>query len=225
MEYSETIPVQYQEGKTSFMGMEVAVDPRVLIPRPETELLVSVACDLLKEKLVEAPFVLDMGTGSGIIPLAITKEFSRAKIVGADISPLALQVAVENVEKFGRGDRIKLVSSDMFSFFKEGYEGRFDCIISNPPYVSKRDYEKLDAWVKAEPRQALYAGEEGMDHLNALLEESRAFIKSGGFLAVEIGYDQADKVKSKFTSCGFSNISTYKDFNDYERVIVGWKHG
>ena len=96
MEYSETVPVQYEKGKASFMGMEVAVDPRVLIPRPETELLVKVSCDLLKERNVLNPLVLDIGTGSGIIPLAVTKEILTAKVVGADISEEALQVAKKN---------------------------------------------------------------------------------------------------------------------------------
>lgn len=225
MEYSNAVPIQYQEGKQSFMGMDVLVDPRVLIPRPETELLVQVACDLLKENGITRPFILDVGTGSGVIPMALTKEMPDSRVIGSDISPEALCVARDNIERAGRMEQVELLVSDMFSFFGKEYENGFDCIISNPPYVSKRDYENLDAWVKAEPRKALYAGEEGMDYLNILAENSSAFIKPGGFLAVEVGYDQAEKVKSKFYGCGFGDIKTYKDFNDYERVVVGWKHG
>jgi release factor glutamine methyltransferase len=225
MDYSETVPVQYQGGKARFMGTTLAVDKRVLIPRPETELLVSIARDLCCEKAWKTPFILDVGTGSGAISIGLAISIPGSRIMGSDVSAEALCVAKENVKRTECGERIELVRSDMFESFGEEYRGKFDVIVSNPPYVSARDYEGLDAWVKAEPKVALYAGEEGMDYLDLLAERSEKFLKQGGFLAVECGYDQAEKVKKKMRQCNFTGITSFKDFNGYERVTVGWMHG
>lgn len=226
MEYSENIPIQYQEGKCAFLGMDVMVDWRVLIPRPETELLVTVTRDLCREKLNKAPLILDVGTGSGNISLGLVKLIDDCCVIGTDICKDALNVTRENLKRFGYEGKVRLIDSNMFSeFYTEKHDDIFDCIVSNPPYVSKKDYEELDAWVKAEPKKALYAGEEGMDYLNIIAEESSKFLSPGGFVAVEIGYDQALKVKKKFNACGFANITSFRDFNNYERIVVGWKHG
>ena len=225
MEYSETIPVQYQEGKASFLGMDVMVDPRVLIPRPETELLVRTVSRLCAEKGWKAPLVLEIGTGSGIIPLGLARLVEGCRVVATDISEDALDLARENLKLFGGGARISLVASDMFAALKDGHREIFDCVVSNPPYVSDKDYENLDAWVRAEPGIALRAGEEGLDHLEAIAAGSARFIKKGGFVAVEVGYDQSAKVKDLFSDNGFEDICSCRDFNGYERVIVGWKHG
>ena len=226
MEYSETIPIQYQEGKARFMDMDIMVDPRVLIPRPETELLVEIVAGICMIKKRKEPFILELGTGSGIIPIALTKLIKDCKVIGSDICEEALSVARSNLEKFDSEDRVELVASDMFEVFAAiGYREAFDCIVSNPPYVSQKDYEKLDAWVRAEPKKALYAGVEGMDYLNIISAQSMRFLRPGGFVAVEIGYDQAEKVKKSFSEAGFEDITGYKDFNEFERVIVGWKHG
>lgn len=224
-EYSETVPVQYQEGKASFLGMDILVDERVLIPRPETELLVEVAAGLCRKSSLEKPFILDLCTGSGAVALGLVSMVDGCRVIGSDISRDAINVASRNIERFDLGDRIKLLVSDMFGSFAAEYEGSFDCIVSNPPYVSGKDYAKLDAWVKAEPKIALYAGAEGMEYLSRLIPESLRFLKPGGFLAVEVGYDQAGKVKRRFDACGFERIDSFRDFNRYERVIVGWKNG
>jgi len=221
----DTIPIQYEEGKALFLGMEVKVDRRVLIPRPETELLVKKTVDLCRKNGKANPKILDIGTGSGVIPLGIIKLIGKCEIIAADISEEALDAAEENLKQFECSDKVKLVRSDMFSFFTEKYKNFFDCIVSNPPYVSEKDYKKLDSWVKAEPRSALFAGKEGMDYLNIIISDSSRFLTRRGFLAVEIGYDQAEKVKNKFLSEGFSGIKSFKDFNGYERVITGFKNG
>ena len=222
---NDSIPVQYAEGKATFMGMDVMVDPRVLIPRPETELLVTVSADLCRRRSLKSPLILDVGTGSGIIPLALARSIGDCRVIGADISGEALDVARENLRRFGCEDRVRLVTSDMFSAFGPEYENAFSCIVSNPPYVSGRDYEGLDAWVKAEPRIALYAGDEGMDYLDIIAEESGRFLAPGGFAAVEVGYDQAEKMKRRFSEAHFTDIAGFRDFNGYERVIIGRKHG
>ncbi len=225
MEYSETVPIQYQNGYENFMEMDIKVDPRVLIPRPETELLVSISADFLLEKADKKPVVLDLGTGSGVIALVLARLIEDCSIIATDISSDALDVARDNIDRFGCNDNVRFVSSDMFDVFDETYEGKFNAIISNPPYVSKMDYNELDAWVREEPRTALYSGVEGMDHLSVIAEQSGKFLAKGGFVAVECGYDQASKVKGLFSEHGFSRVTSFKDFNGYERVIIGWKRG
>ena len=224
-DYSETTPIQYEEGKTVFMGMEIMVDPRVLIPRPETELLVKKTAETAMGAGMESPRILEIGTGSGVIALGLTKLMSGCSVISADISEEALQAAAANIEARGAGERIKLVRSDMFSVFGYSYRGVFDIIVSNPPYVSDKDYSELDAWVRAEPEVALRAGSEGMDHLRTLAEEAPTYLRNGGFLAVEIGYDQADKVKNAFRTAGLKDIRSFVDLNGYERVITGVKRG
>ena len=177
------------------MGMDIAVDPRVLIPRPETELLVSAACDILKADGKCSPRVLDLCTGSGAVALGVLKLIPDAVVTASDVSAEALDVAAENFRRLGAEGKVEIVLSNMFSAFDREYDSAFDCVVSNPPYVSGRDYQDLDDWVKAEPRIALYAGEDGMDYLRLIAEESPRVLKPGAFVAVEIGYDQADLVK------------------------------
>ena len=224
-EYSDTIPVQYETGNVSFMGINIHVDPRVFIPRPETELLIRTADVFCQERSLKDPFVLEIGTGSGIIPVGLKRLIPLCRVVSVDISSEALEVARLNIKKFALMGDIELLESDMFEAVPFGYREKFDVVLSNPPYVSEKDYEKVDDWVRSEPRQALVAGKEGMDYLDILAQKSAAFLKPGGFLAVEIGYDQADKVKNLFDKNGFENIKGFFDFNNYERVITGWKHG
>ncbi|MDP8298920.1 MAG: peptide chain release factor N(5)-glutamine methyltransferase [Candidatus Tantalella remota] len=225
MEYSETIPIQYEEGKAAFLGMDIKVDPRVLIPRPETELLVSVAAELCEKAGLSRPRILEVGTGSGVIPAGLVKLMADCRVTGADISLDALEVAKINIKSLGIEENVDLVVSDMFRAFDGGYIGAFDCIVSNPPYVSEKDYAEVDAWVKAEPEVALLSGKEGMDHLEIIAAESGRYLKSGGFTAVEIGYDQADKVKEAFIKNGFSDVKSFRDINGYERVITGYANG
>jgi len=216
-------PIQYEEGAASFMGMEIIVDQRVLIPRPETELLVRKVADLCVG--IKKPRILDAGTGSGIISLGLAKLITDCEIIASDVSKDALSVARKNLKKFGFADKIRLVVSDWFSYFTEEYNNFFDCIVSNPPYVSLKDFDQLDPWVKAEPRLALYAGKEGMDCLNVIISGSLRLLAPKGKLSVEIGYDQAEKVKNRFSEGGFIGLTSSKDFNGYERVITGFKNG
>ena len=222
-EINEDIPIQYLEGKVNFMGMDISVNDSVLIPRPETELLVKVVLNVLEKK--NNNFVLDMCTGSGNIAIALAKSLSSSKIIGVDICEKAIELAKQNASNLKILENINFVVSDMFMNFDNTYNGKFSCIVSNPPYVSDVDYEKVDKWVKCEPKIALYGGEEGMHYLNILAKKSMLFLSDNGFLTLEIGYDQTDKVKNILKEIGYKNITSYKDFNDYERVIVGYKNG
>ncbi|HNX91022.1 MAG TPA: peptide chain release factor N(5)-glutamine methyltransferase [Candidatus Omnitrophota bacterium] len=222
-EYSETVPFQYEDGFVNFMGLEIKVDPRVFIPRPETALLVEIVARYCEEKDFCKARILDMCTGSGAIALAIAKMVSDTQITAVDLSTDALKVAEENAKRLGLDGRVKFVHSNMFDFLRDGGIEEYDAIVSNPPYVSKKDYEKTDAWVKAEPKMALYSSEEGMDHINILAKEIPGYLKDGGFTALEIGYDQSENVKKIFSEYGFQNIKGHRDFNGFERVITGWK--
>ena len=224
VDYSETVPVQYQEGKAEFLGMKIAVDPRVLIPRPETEVLVKLTVDLLGRSLKESLLVLDLCTGSGAAALGLASMVENAQIVASDISQDALSVAEENVKQHGKVGKVELVHSDMFKSL-EKYKEAFDCIVSNPPYISTADYDDLDSWVKAEPKVALHAGEKGMDCIDVIARCGMEFLKDGGFIAVEIGYDQKDLAAERFKANGFKNIEFFKDHNGFDRVLIGWKNG
>jgi len=225
VEYSETIPIQYEQGEARFMGMDVLVDPSVLIPRPETELLVRTAASLLTEKGQEEPLIVDMGTGSGAVSMGLARLMPDCRIIACDVSAEALMVAEKNIHRYGYLDRVALLRTDMFKRLGDENEGVVDAVVSNPPYVSDTDYEKLDAWVKAEPQIALKSGPEGMDHLSVLAAESGRFLKPGGIIAVEVAYDQAERVKRLFQGQGFERVTGYRDLNGYERVITGYRNG
>ncbi|MDD4956723.1 MAG: peptide chain release factor N(5)-glutamine methyltransferase [Candidatus Omnitrophica bacterium] len=221
----EDTPTQYLRGWEDFMGIRLNVDPRVLIPRPETELLVAVAAETLRKSGVLEPAVLDIGTGSGAIALGLLKLLGNCRLIACDISKDALNVAESNIMKLGCASSVELMFSDVFSAFGPEHEDMFDAILSNPPYVSDKDYEGLDEWVKAEPRVALCSGPEGMDHITRILSRAMRYLKPGGFAAIEIGYDQAAKVRGCFRDNGFVDVRSYADPAGYERVVAGRKNG
>jgi len=219
VDYSETIPIQYEQGYADFMETKVKVDPRVLIPRPETVLLVETSLSIIADKGMNNSRLLDIGTGSGIIPISILKRDPSCSFIACDISEDAIEVAKMNLSDNFLNEKVELVVSDVFS----GIEKRknFDGIISNPPYVSDKDYELVDAWVKAEPEVALKGGLEGLNVYKLIIAESKEFLKEKGFLAFEVGYDQAGKVKDMMAASGFKKIKGYFDINGHERVITG----
>jgi len=205
--------------------MKLAVDKRVFIPRPETELLVEKAVSLCSENKIHEPLILDIGAGSGAVSLALAKSIAKCRVIGVDISLDALSVARLNIQNHGLSDKIELRESNMFNCLGDKYKGCFDLIVSNPPYVSALDYKNLDAWVKAEPRIALYGGEDGMDYIKFIIERGKRFLKTRGSVFVEVGYNQSEKAKRLFADNGFSDIKSYRDFNNYERVIKGTIYG
>ncbi|MBD3380498.1 MAG: peptide chain release factor N(5)-glutamine methyltransferase [Candidatus Omnitrophica bacterium] len=222
---NENIPVQYRKGKASFLDIDVSVDPRVFIPRPETGVLVKVVCETCRKEGWDGPRILELGTGSGIIPISLARRLPGVRITAVDISRDALAVAADNINAFGVSGRIDLLESDMFDSLGQGYTEIFDVIVSNPPYVSEPDLARLDVWVKAEPEIALLSGDEGMDHLMIIASRSRRYLKKGGMVAVEVGYDQAEKVKRAFRENGLEEIASFRDEAGHERVITGRKNG
>ncbi|MEI6862961.1 MAG: peptide chain release factor N(5)-glutamine methyltransferase, partial [Candidatus Omnitrophota bacterium] len=185
-------PLQYIMGHTEFCGLEIKVNEDVLIPRPETELLVETAVDLsegISQKIKDGR-LLDLCTGSGCIAIALTKKLSDCKIVASDISEKALALAGENA-KTNQAESIEFIKSDLFSDLK----GKFNIVVSNPPYISGPEFSELQEEVLKEPRVALYGGEDGLDFYRRIFNDAGKFLNDGGYVVVEIGYGQSRAVK------------------------------
>ncbi len=214
----EKRPVQYIIGKEGFYGRDFYVDENVLIPRPETEYLVEECIKRIKEKSYKT--ALDIGAGSGVIGITIAKEVEEIKVLACDISEAALEVAKKNAENL-EVKNIKFLKSNVFENinYKE-----FDLIVSNPPYIPEYEYEELQIEVREhEPKLALTAEKDGYYFYNLISYLALGYLKSGGTLAFEVGYNQAIKVKEFMEKNGFVNLSILKDLEGIERIVIGEK--
>ena len=219
-------PLEYIFGKAEFMGLEFTVTPDVLIPRPETEILVEAALGSIKNMARRLPKyglrILDLGTGSGNIAISLTKRISNCKIIGSDISLRALSIARENARLNGVEDKITFIHSDLFQDLPRR---RFDIIVSNPPYIASAEIEGLTREVRLEPIAAQDGGLDGLGFYRRIIQRAPHFLKSGGFLLLEIGFNQALRVKRLLKKHGFSNIILLEDYNNIERITVAqWKN-
>jgi release factor glutamine methyltransferase len=209
-------PVAYILGRKGFRDLELAVDRRVLIPRPETELLVELALELRPAR------VLDLGTGSGAIALAVADELPAAEVTATDTSPRALEVARANAERLGLAGRVRFVEGTLPD---EG--SGFDLILANLPYVAASDWPFLQPEVtQYEPREALLAGPDGLDAYRALIPECSLLLhryaeEKKGALAVEVGEGQAPVVAGLFRDAGFGEVEARRDLAAIERVVLG----
>jgi release factor glutamine methyltransferase len=211
----EGVPLSYLTGTKEFWSIPLKVSPSVLIPRPETEILVEKVLELSSRGPED---ILDLGTGCGNIAIALARELPRARIVAADISVRALNVARRNAA-LQKVRRVEFVRSDLFSAFRKAGP-RFDFIVSNPPYVSLREWDELPAEVREfEPRRALLAGESGLDLIGRLARRGGRFLKPGGYLIFEIGEGQRDAVLSLFGK-SWTEIETAWDLAGKPRVIT-----
>lgn len=208
-------PVAYITARQGFWTLELAVDTQVLIPRPDTETLVEWALSLLPEK-TSAARVLDLGTGSGAIALAIASERPNTSVIATDVSEAALEVARENA----RLNQVGNVEFRCTSWFK-GVSECFDLIVSNPPYIAEGDAHLVA--LRYEPSLALTSGPDGLDAIRAIVGDAPAHLKAGCWLLLEHGRDQGAAVRERLTAAGFADIETRKDFGDNERVTGGRK--
>lgn len=218
-------PVAYLIGRTEFYSLEIKVNRNCLIPRPETELLAERAIEFLRKRQGRQ-YVCDLCTGSGCIAVVVAKGVKEVGIIATDICDAALSVAAENVTHHDLSGQIKLLCGDLFTPIIEGLdETRFDLIVSNPPYVSTSEYEKLDRNVKDyEPKKALHAGEEGLDVYRRIIEGADSHLKGDGALMLEIGYAQGQAIKDLLEKAGcFSGITIEKDFSNNDRVVTAIK--
>lgn len=207
------LPIQYIIGKAYFMGEFFKVTPDVLIPRDETEILVTNAIDIIKQNSLKT--VLDIGTGSGCIACTIAKQ-TDAYALGVDISSDALRIALDNVTELGINNRAAFRKSDLFSKIRE--EEHFDIIISNPPYIPLGTM--LSEEVNYEPRIALFADENGLRFYREIIEQAPAYLNPNGWLLFELGIGEAEAVKD-FMKKDFKNIIVKKDLAGIDRVIYG----
>ncbi len=207
-------PVAYLLGEREFYGRSFRVSPAVLIPRPETELIV----DLVKARVAPgtAPAVLDLGTGSGALAVTLALEIPAARVTAVDLSPAALEVARANAAALGA--QVSFVESDWFAAV--GAE-RFEIIVSNPPYIVDDDPHLAEGDVRFEPRSALASGRSGLDDLTLITAAAPAFLAPGGWLLMEHGYDQAEAVRALLGAAGFVAVESARDLAGIERVSLG----
>ena len=217
-------PVQYIIGTVEFFGLEFKVDERVLIPRPETEILVEVVIEQLANR--ENPKIIDLGSGSGAIAISLAKNVKEAFVYAIDVSRDALDVAKENAIKNKMENQIEFLRGDLFEPLKnKNLEGQIDCVVSNPPYVSKDEFEILPREIKDyEPTVALQSEGEGVFFHKNIIENSVDFLKKGGLLALETAFGQAGKVADLIRQSGdFGDIRIMKDLGGIDRVVKAMK--
>ncbi|HYY57665.1 MAG TPA: peptide chain release factor N(5)-glutamine methyltransferase [Pyrinomonadaceae bacterium] len=213
-------PLQYIKGRQEFFGLEFEVSRDVLIPRPETELLVETALRLLDEGGAPAPRVCDVGTGSGCIAVTVLHERTGVRAVGLDISPPALRVAARNAARHGVGARLELVASDCFAAL-DAARPRFAMIVSNPPYVAEAAVAGLQREVRCfEPRVALTPGRDGLSIIRRLLSESPRLLFPGGHLLMEIGFDQGAAVERLIDRRVWRLLDIHKDLQGIPRTVA-----
>ncbi len=209
-------PLQYLTGHQEFFKLDFAVTPAVLIPRPETELVIETALELLQGD--PEPYIADIGTGSGCIAISILHQLSAARAVATDISRDALQVAQRNAERHGVADRLALLESDCFSAMDANR--RFTLIASNPPYVSDDELTDLQREVRHEPRAALAGGPDGLSIIRRLLLEARPFLRSSGHFVFEVGFGQSAAVEQLIDPRVWKLVEIRTDLQRIPRTLV-----
>ena len=217
---SQGEPLQYVVGTAPFGNLTFEVTPATLIPRPETELLCRTALEHIRERGVQSPKILDLCTGSGCIGLAIASRVKDAKVTLADLSREALAVARKNVALHHMSGRVSCVQVDAMAE-PPAFLGQFDMIVSNPPYIDRKDMEGLEVSVKDfEPHMALFGGNDGLDFYRAITANYRHNLKPGGYLCYEFGEDQGDDVCDILAANGFTVRQRVKDFCGTERAVI-----
>lgn len=212
-------PVSHIIGRRGFWTIDLKVTPDVLTPRPETEVIVDFVLKSFPEEM--AFRMLDLGTGSGAILLAILSERANATGVGLDISPAALEIARENAALLGLEPRVVLAESDWAA---GQADAAYDLVVSNPPYIAREVIAGLQPEVRDhEPHLALDGGPDGLDAYRILAPEVIRTLKPGGLFALEIGFDQSAAVEALMTAAGGQGVQTLKDLSDLHRVVIGYK--
>lgn len=217
-------PLQHIIGETEFWSLPIHCDRRALIPRPDTEILVKTALDFLRS--IPAPRVAEIGTGTGCISISIARERPDAHVMAVDIDPGALELAESNVTRHNLTRQVELIQGDLAGpLLARGLSGRFDLILSNPPYVNTAQLEQLEPEVREhDPRLALDGGKDGLDIIKRLLNETAPLLKDSGLLAMEIGAGQANAVRDLVRANNvWSEPRTVLDANGIERVIIARK--
>ena len=211
-------PIQQILGEAFFMGNTFKINENTLIPRDETEFLVLETIKKIKTIKKEKIHILDIGTGSGIIPISIALNTDNVEVLGVDISTSALTIAIENAQKYLPSNIVLFRKSDLFTNIKE----TFDIIVSNPPYIPIKEKENLQKEVMFDPELALFApDDEGVYFYKKIIENSKKHLKENGFILFELGIGQSELVREILTENHFKNIEIIKDLAGIDRVIIG----
>jgi len=221
LERARRKPLQYILGRTQFRELDLRIDPRALIPRPETEELVEAVLDRTRREDGNDMRALDIGTGSGAIALSLAAEGPFVQVVGTDVSPAALELARENAVRLGLGSKVELRLGELYGALEPGE--RFDVLVSNPPYVSVAELAEVEPEVRDwEPRGALVSeGADGTDFTLALIDGAAAHLDPGGLLAVEVGEGRAGRIADKVKSTGqFESVEVLRDLSRRERFVL-----
>ena len=222
-------PLQYVIQRWSFRHLDVFVDPRVLIPRPETELVVQIALDSVRntaQKIDRKMRIVDLGTGSGVIGLALASELplASAEVWLTDISNDALDVARANLAGLGLVDGdVRLVQGDWFSALPNQLKNSFDLVISNPPYIAVYDASVESVVRDYEPHLALYAGNDGMDAHRQIISQAGEWLVARGLLVLEIGHEQGLEIRNLLEENGFNSIEIRQDYSQRDRIALARK--
>ena len=215
-------PLQYVLGFCEFMGLRFNVDERVLIPRPETELLVELALEKAKVYQGQSIRILDLGTGSGNIAVSLAKYVPQCTVIAVDISTAAIDLAYSNAKANGVEHKIQFINGDMVSALKFPLapEDYFQLVISNPPYISSVQMPRLPADVLREPRLALDGGVDGLDFYQRIIADSVNFLSPDGFLLLEMGDGQREALELLLERSSFAICECRKDFSGADRIVV-----
>ncbi len=230
---SSGVPVAYLTGVKGFHGIELKVNEAVLIPRPETELLVDLALEEIKRIYANYPNqtiqILDLGTGSGAIALAIAYECAISKmpinirILGVDQSTAAIELARENAKILGLNHMVEFLQSNWYDAIPDRFQTAFDVIISNPPYIQKDDPHLQEGDLRFEPKAALTDDSDGLSCIREIVNHAQHYLKPGGLIAIEHGYDQAATVATLLENHAFHDISALADLAGHLRVTLARK--
>jgi len=221
-------PLQYIIGETEFYSLPFKVAPGVLIPRPETEILVENALQIIDKNLPQDKVIniLDVGTGSGNIAIAIAKNAAHARLTAIDISAAALKIARENAELNNVADKINFLQHDALGDWPSHFTNYFDLILSNPPYVSEAEFENLPREIREfEPRNALLGGKDGVDFYNNFCQIVKNLLRADGVVLFEIGETMGSFLEKSFQRCGFISSEIIKDLTKKDRILKIVKGG
>jgi release factor glutamine methyltransferase len=212
-------PIAYLIGRREFWSLDIAVTREVLIPRPETELLVELALERIPRD--RAFRIADLGTGSGAIALAIARERPLARVTATDASTAALDVARDNAKRLGIGN-VAFAEGDWYAAIGDA---QLDVIVSNPPYIAANDAHLAQGDLRFEPASALASGDDGLDAIRRIVAGAPHYLAEVGALLLEHGFDQSARVRALLDAAGFENVSSVRDNGGHERVTLGTKRG
>ncbi len=209
-------PIAYILGYKEFYGKKFLIDKNVLIPRPDTEILIDAVLDQVNDGDLE---ILELGAGSGCIIITLLLEFIRARGIAIEISELAIDLLQKNINQHGLENRLQVIKSNWFT--ELAVNNKFDLIVTNPPYIDESEMTLMnDETIKYEPSLALFAKEEGLFNYKIIAQNAKKYLFANGLIIVEIGYKQAMSVKDIFTNNGYTYIKTYQDLANRNRIMV-----